>query len=66
MVLNFQLQKQPSRGSSVVGTRSWVVAGYQVVGSVDRQKGEGLKGKEVPQGSGVTPQTFLATGGGVG
>ena len=37
-----------------------------VVGSIDPQKGEGLESKEVPQGSGATPQTFLGTGGGVG
>ena len=59
------------KNNLVVGRRSWVQgrgssAGYQVVGSVERQKGEGLKEKEVPQGSGVRPQTFLATGGGVG
>ena len=37
-----------------------------VVGSIDPQKGEGLESKEVPQGSGATPQTFLGTGGAVG
>ena len=37
-----------------------------VVGSINPQKGEGLESKEVPQGSGATPQTFLGTVGAVG